>query len=132
MLFFTKRPDGGKDSPVMGYWLVEIKPLFSIVLLKFNEGSRENYHSHAFNALTWFLKGEVEEHKSNGEIKTFKASLRPKYTPRTNCHRVFSKGITWALSFRGPWKKEWQEYNETSQEYITLTHGRKVVKRERA
>lgn len=34
MKFFSKAPDGGKDSEVDGYFLCEIKPLFSIVLLR--------------------------------------------------------------------------------------------------
>ena len=33
--------DGGPESNVTGYWLVESKRFFSIVLLKFDKGSRE-------------------------------------------------------------------------------------------
>ena len=42
--FFSKAKDGGKDSPVDGYFLIEIKWLFSVVLLKFNKGHRDNCH----------------------------------------------------------------------------------------
>jgi len=47
MRLFQKAKDGGPESPVDGYFLIEIKSLFSIALLKFNNGGRENYHTHA-------------------------------------------------------------------------------------
>ena len=50
MRLFFKSKDGGPDSSVTGYWLIESKKLFSIVLLKFDGRSREAYHTHAFNA----------------------------------------------------------------------------------
>lgn len=125
--FFYKKFDGGKESGVTGYFLVEWKKMFSIGLLHFKEGSRENYHSHAFNALTWFLKGTVTEEKLKGETKDFGPSLFPKYTPRSNIHRVISHSDTWALTFRGPWKDEWLEYRPNTEEFVVLTHGRKEI-----
>lgn len=129
MKLFKKGFDGGEKSGVVGYWLIEIKSLFSIVLLKFNKGSREAYHNHAFNAYSWFLSGEVEEQRFNTETKTvtkqtFKPSFKPKYTPRENLHRVQSKGVTWCLSIRGPWSSTWNEYSPRTKELITLSSGR--------
>src|SRR5271154_4359591 len=60
MKLFKKMRDGGPESPVVGYFLVEIKSLFSVVLLHFG-GTREAFHSHAFNAVTLWLRGRVEE-----------------------------------------------------------------------
>lgn len=119
--------DGGPKSTVTGFWLIEIKSLFSIVLLRFDEGSRETYHSHAFNALTWWLSGKVEEHHKTGESMIWTPSIVPKYTPRTCFHKVFALRRTWALSFRGPWVKTWQEYSQFQGQTTTLTHGRKIV-----
>lgn len=127
MKFFSKAKDGGKDSTVWGFWFVEIKSLFSIVLLCFEEGSREVFHSHAFNAFTWFIKGEVNEHHLDGKILTCKPSFIPKYTPRSCFHKVFAKKRTWALSIRGPWQNTWQEFLPKKQKFITLTHNRKEV-----
>jgi hypothetical protein len=56
---FSIKTDGGKDSGVTVYFLIECKALFSIGILYFREGTREAYHNHAFNALTWWLKGSV-------------------------------------------------------------------------
>lgn len=126
MKIFKKSYDGGKDSGVTGYWLIECKSLFSVVILRFSKGSREAFHSHAFNALTWWLKGEVLESKLNdyGE-KFWKPSILPKYTKRDCFHKIFALETSWAISFRGKWKETWQEHKNN--ETYTLTHGRKKV-----
>ena len=124
---FYKKFDGGKESGVTGYFLIEWKKVFSIGLLHFKEGSRESYHSHAFNAITWWLTGHVTEQKLNGAEKDFYPSLKPKITKRSNFHKVFAHKSTWALTFRGPWEDTWFEYNPKSHKTITLTHGRTEV-----
>ncbi len=124
MRFFEKSHDGGKNSGVTGYFVVEIKPLFSIVLLKFSKGTREAYHNHAFNALTIWLKGSVKEHMLTGETREWKAG-QIKFTPRSNFHKVEALADTWALCFRGPWINTWNE--SRLGKLITLTHGRKEV-----
>lgn len=119
--------DGGKNSHATGFWIIEIKPLFSIVFLKFSKGTREAFHTHAFNALTWFLKGDVTEyHKDGGNIK-WGPSLLPKYTPRSCFHKVYAHEDTYALSIRGPWANTWKEYLPATKEVVTLTHGRKTI-----
>lgn len=134
--------DGGPESRVWGMFLIEWKALFSIVLLRFEDGSREAYHSHAFHAISWVLKGCMEEKRVHNPTGTcairravtqwFKPSLRPIITTRDNMHKVTSQGRTWTISFRGPWADKWREYLPASDEFVTLTHGRKVIDRERA
>lgn len=132
MKFFRTATDGGADSHVTGFFFCEIKPLFSAVLLHFRNGTREAFHSHAFNAITWVLRGKFEEHRITDvnapgvtQVKTFVPSFKPKVTLRDNTHKVFSIGDTWALSLRGPWVDKWKEYK--GGKFVTLTHGRKVV-----
>lgn len=135
MRFLEKAKDGGPESHVTGYFLVEIKPLFSIVLLHFANGTREAFHTHAFNALTWIVKGRFEENRMTGikdgkevvDVRVFPPSLRPKRTLRNCLHKVFSIGDTWALSFRGPWANTWTEYLPAEKKFVILTHGRKIV-----
>lgn len=122
---FSVTSDGGKDSGVTAYFLIEWKVLFSIGILHFREGTREAYHSHAFNALTWWLKGSVTEMKIDGTQKDYHASLIPKYTSRENFHKVKSYKDTWALTLRGPWVDTWREFTKTG--FRTLTHGRKII-----
>jgi hypothetical protein len=133
MKLFSKASDGGKDSGVTGFFFVEIKPLFSVVLLRFRNGTREAFHSHAFNAWTFWLSGRVREHRLDDPripravtVREYRAGLKPKYTPRENHHKVQSIGVSYALSFRGPWAKTWREYRP-GVGFVTLTNGRKVV-----
>lgn len=128
MKLFKKMKDGGPESPVDGYFLIEWKGLFSIALLHFNPGMREAYHSHAFNALTFWLKGNVVEHRLYPGIEEESTPYKAgqfKVTKRDNLHRIEAPGDAWALSFRGPWAKTWMEYKDGKR--ITLTHGREVV-----
>lgn len=132
MKLFTKQSDGGKTSGVTAYTLIEWKPVFSLMLLHFNPGTREAFHSHAFNAVTLWLKGRVEEQRlftwRGGTLtllRTFFKAGQWKKTTRDNLHRVNALGHAWALTFRGPWKDTWQEFREGK--LVTLTHGRKVV-----
>lgn len=117
--------DGGPSSTVKGFFF-QIKCLFSVVLLRFSDGERPVYHSHAFNAWTLFLgPGTIKEFIYTGPVLTHK-SWTLKYTPCHNCHRVHSIGTTWAISVRGPWRDTWIEQRPS--ETVWLTHGRKVVK----
>jgi hypothetical protein len=126
MKIFKKMKDGGPDSSVTGYWLIESKKYFSIVLLKFNGRSREAFHTHAFNAWSWVLPFGMGlmEHFPDGTCKFLKPDFLV-YTPRESMHKVDSNGVNWILSFRGPWVDTWNEINENGHQ--TLTHGRKVI-----
>lgn len=121
MRFFKKAPDGGKDSGVTAYFLIEAKSLFSIALIHFNKGTRDVYHEHAFNALTLWLKGRVCEHHLDGRKKYYRAG-QLKYTSRATFHKVEVLESTWAFSIRGPWLDYWREFRKDH--YVTLTHGR--------
>lgn len=133
MKLFFKSKDGGPDSSVTGYWLIESKRFFSIVLLRFDGRSREAFHTHAFNAWSWILPfgmGLTETYIEKRRYSIFEGQkfLKPdsfEHTPRDRLHKVNSNGVNWVLSFRGPWSKTWKEINEHGEQ--TLSHGRKVV-----
>lgn len=134
--FFYTKDDGGPNSGVKAYCLIEWKRFFSICLLKFKDGTREAFHSHAFNALSWVIKGKFVEERYydygygyEGEVikKKYLPSLFPKFTSRNNVHRVNSIGETWVFSIRGPWKDTWVEYRNDQKEKVTLTHMRNIV-----
>lgn len=124
--------DGGPESTVWAHWLIELKGLFSIVLLQFEHGSRDAYHSHAFNCISWVLWGKLVEEvldddvSSGSRFNVYGPSLIPVLTFRDTTHKVVSYGRTWVISFRGPWAKTWKEILPDGEEK-TLTNGRKVV-----
>ena len=129
--FFKKSHDGGRNSGVTGYWLIECKKLFSIVILKFEPNNRKNFHNHAFNAITWWVRGKVCEVVHLGGYKRQDIlrlpSLIPKLTPRTCTHKITVIETAWAISIRGPWKKTWQEITPEGK-VIHLSNGRRIVK----
>lgn len=125
MKFFSKSKDGGPESPVDAFFLFEIKSICSVALLRFNQGGREAYHTHAFNAWTWFLCGDMVEQDVNGEFYCYERSILPKVTRRSKNHRVRAFKTSWALTIRGPWSKTWTETVDGKN--IVLTHGRKRV-----
>lgn len=130
MKFFKYGKDGGPKSTVTGYWVLEIKSLLSIALLKFSDGSRDQYHSHAFNCISWVLSGELREHilkKLYDRPNVYKPSWMPIITRRGTFHRVVSNGDTWVFTIRGPWRDWWKEFDPWTQKYTTLSHGRKVI-----
>ena len=125
MRIFNKSKDGGPESPVDAYFLFELKHIASVALLRFNEGGREAFHTHAFNAFTWFICGDLVEQRYDGTTTKYKRSLLPKYTARDNNHRVVAHKTSWCITIRGPWKDNWTE--DTDKAKTTLTHGRKIV-----
>lgn len=129
MRFFYRGKDGGDESTVTGFWLIELKWLFSIVLLRFDHGTREAFHNHAFDAISWVLgRGYLVESFADGRTpRAHFRSCRPIITRRGDFHRVRSYGRTWALSLRGPWTKTWLEYLPSEDRFVELGHGRREV-----
>lgn len=128
MRFLTKRKDGGPESTVTAYILIEIKCLFSIMLLRFDGSSRPVYHTHAFNSISWLLKGCLVEttfgHLCEQLLTIYKPSIKPIHTLRLPLHKVDSIGVSWVLTFRGPWLEYWFEYDPATNTATSLTHGR--------
>jgi hypothetical protein len=127
MKILTIMKDGGNLSRVWGLFLVEFKTLFSVVFLWFASGSREAFHTHAFNAVSWVIWGKLIEDNLYGRQVVYRPSFKPIWTPRDRFHKVTSEGTTIAISFRGPWLKHWREYLPVDKKFLVLTHGRKVI-----
>ncbi|HEY3496226.1 MAG TPA: hypothetical protein VGK73_16115 [Polyangiaceae bacterium] len=126
MKFLTTCKDGGAESTVWAHILFEIKALASVMLLRFENGSRDAYHSHAFNCVSWVLSGELHEHEADGTYTVHRAGLRPIITLRSTTHKVVSRGRTWVVTFRGPWTRTWKEILPGRGE-VQLTNGRREV-----
>ena len=126
--FFAWRKDGGYESKVQGFFVVEIKKLFTIAVLRFDEGGREAFHSHAFNCISWVLSGGLREVLRSGGEKIYRPGLRPVVTRRSTNHQVFGLAkSTWVVTFRGPWSDTWEEFVPSTGETKTLTYGRRTV-----
>lgn len=126
MKLFSVSKDGGPKSQVYAFWLAEIKPLFSAALMRFTKHSRDEFHSHAFDSVSWVLKGALTEQHLDGRVDRHKASIKPVVTAKSTMHKVTADSVTWVFTLRGPWAKTWQEYNELTNTLTTLSSGRKV------
>lgn len=129
--------DGGPASMVW-MWGIESKRLGSILVLRFAAGSREAYHTHAFNAVSWLLSGNLTEHQlpdrgvdwspTVARMCIHWPGLRPILTWRSTYHKVCGGiGRSWALTIRGPWDGQWREYLPNEDRQVELTHGRKEL-----
>ncbi len=130
--------DGGPESNVR-MWGFESKHFGSVLLLSFAAGSREAFHAHAFNAVSWLLSGcLIEEVRtrttSDGRVflryfeNEYLPSLRPIKTPRDTMHKVHGfADRSLVLTFRGPWKTTWLDWPDSQRKPNLLTWGRKVV-----
>jgi len=126
LCYFGK--DGGPESTVWGFWPIEIKSLFSIAILKFVGDSREAFHSHAFNSISWLLWGRLFEDMLDGKLNVYIGpSIKPIITKRSTLHKVSSYETSWVLTLRGPWSDTWKEYLPDLKKWITLSSGRKIV-----
>jgi len=125
MRILQKVKDGGPQSTVTAYFLCEFKSIFSIALLRFDKGSRENYHSHAFNALSILISGRLTEFFAEGGAQKYKR-LRIKSTPSNLTHKVYAYQRSWVITLRGPWAESWTEV-EPDGTVILLGHGRKII-----
>jgi hypothetical protein len=138
--------DGGEQSRVW-CWGFEFKRLFSVLLLKFDEGSREAFHTHAFNSVSLVLRGALHEVQmlappanDDGTTTAHKCvtlmhciphtpSWRPVFTYRDTFHMVEGRArATWVLTLRGPWADNWREFLPEGARHIRLTHGRRELR----
>jgi hypothetical protein len=123
MRLFEKCKDGGPDSNVTAYVLCEFKSLFSVMILRFDAGSREVYHSHAFNCWSLVLWGLLtEKHLAGGWNYHHAGAIIGTF--RDTFHKVYSIGTTWVFTVRGPWSKLWFEADDEGRSWV-LTNGRK-------
>lgn len=124
-MWLWNKKDGGPESRVK-CWGFESKKFFSIMLLRFGEGSREAYHTHAFNSWSWILRGGLLEDEKHCLLLKHSFSFKPIITKRKTFHKVSGIGkATWLITFRGPWNMRWHELNQHGLQ--TLTHGRIVL-----
>lgn len=119
--------DGGPESRVW-CWGLEVKRAFSVLVLRFDEGSREAFHTHAFNSMSWVLSGMLSEDHYHGDREQHWPRLLPVVTLRSTYHKVSGLAPrTWVITIRGPWSDTWREFHPPTDTSIKLTHGRKEL-----
>lgn len=117
------------DQIVSQFVIFESKRLFSIIIFYFHKCDKpqDRFHTHAFNAVSFKLFGEYDEHvlvdESSGEYSIHRRTQFIKYFPRDSYHRIANSNGCMTVLFSGPWKKYWKEY--INGKISNLTWGRK-------
>lgn len=107
-----KRIDLGEQS-VTELTLLEYKKWFSIKLFNFHksEGVQDRFHTHAFNAYSFLLKGDYTEEvlEDNKIVKCLRSRSKALFIPKDSYHRITrSKGCV-TLLVTGPWGETFKE-----------------------
>lgn len=116
------------EQVVSQFVLFEWKKLGSIIFFYFHpsNGSQDRFHTHAFNALSFKVFGEYDEHilidEKTGEYEVQKRNQFFKYFPRNSYHRIARSKGCMTILFSGRWRKEWKEY--VNGEIIKYSWGR--------
>jgi hypothetical protein len=143
IIFRKKRVELG-DGHITQYTIFESKYLFSIILYNWKTIRQNRFHSHAFSALAFLLRGQYEEETySKGVIKKKVVNqwLKPRFLPQHYCHRILKADPhTWTLVLVGPWSKYWYEFFDNAKEvnaedkyyecWVKYTWGRKVISKQ--
>lgn len=120
----------GKGS-VTQFTLFECKQLFSIIFYKWNTVDQVRFHTHAFNAYAFLLRGYYHEKiiKDNKIIeKTVDQILKPRFLARNYCHSIgYAKPNTMTVVISGRWQKNWKEYFPDTGTWVTYSWGRHKI-----
>jgi len=133
-LFKKKRVELG-EGHVVAFTLFEWKYLFSIIIYQWKTIKQNRFHSHAFPAWAFLLRGQYEEevYTDKGiEKRVVNQWMKPRWLPRNYTHRILQAAPkTWTIIFVGPWHDFWYEWFEEENVWVKYTWGRKVVEKKR-
>ena len=126
--FFKSKEVALGVGSVTQYTVFECKQLFSIIFYRWNTVDQVRFHTHAFNAYAFLLRGYYEEKviKDNKIInKTVNQLFKPRFLARNYCHSIgYAKPNTMTLVITGRWQDTWQEYFPDTEEWVTYSWGR--------
>jgi hypothetical protein len=93
--------------------ILEWKKLFSLKLFHFHKtaGKQDRFHTHAFNAVSFLLKGNyTEEVVKDGRVVALPRNRsRLIFIPKNEYHRVTKGEGCYTLLLTGPWGAEFKE-----------------------
>jgi hypothetical protein len=124
MIFFKKKRVELGEGQVTQYTVFESKRLFSLIFYRWGTIDQVRFHTHAFGAVAFLLRGWYwEKVRFGGTTMTnfVNVPLVPRFLPRNYCHAIEnSKPGTITMVIAGPWQKTWWEYfpkTDTWQQY---------------
>lgn len=130
-ILFRKSEVALGSGSVTQYIIFENKYLFSLIFYRWDTIDQVRFHTHAFPAIAFLLKGWYwEKVLFNGiEMTNFvNVPLVPRYLPRNYTHAIGNaKPGSLTMVIAGPWQKYWWEFFPDTKKWVQYTWGRKVV-----
>lgn len=110
------------------FTIIEVKYLGGIVVNIFNTEDQDRFHSHAFSALSWMVKGHYyEDVVVEGKRVITKKIEKSRFIPRNYIHKITkSSPNAMSITFEGPWESTWNEYFDNGR-IKTYSWGRTVT-----
>lgn len=140
MKWFKKSEVALGEGSVTQYIVFEHKKLFSLIFYRWNTIDQVRFHTHAFAAVAFLLKGWYWEQVIFNKIimqNFVNIPFLPRFLPKNYCHSVQNaKPGTMTMVITGPWQKYWFEYFPDYREHehvigtgkwVKYTWGRKKV-----
>lgn len=109
------------------FTIIEIKYLFGIIVNIFNTTDQDRFHSHAFHALSWMVRGHYFEDVLENSAVISKKIECSRFIPKNYIHKItLSTPNAVSVTFEGPWGSTWNEYFDNGR-VKTYGWGRKVL-----
>ena len=109
------------------FTIIEIKYVGGIIVNIFNTENQDRFHSHAFHALSWMIKGHYYEDVIVDNETVTKLIEKSRFIPRNYIHKITkSSPNAMSVTFEGPWESTWNEYFDNGR-VKTYTWGRRVI-----
>lgn len=134
IVFWKRKTIGLGAQNVTELTILEYKKLFSIKLFKFHktDGKQDRFHTHAFNAYSFLLKGNYIEEVLDGDVikKLPRNRSRVLFIPKDSFHRITKSTNCTTILITGPWGKTFKELTDVGGGMYKETEcgeGRKVL-----
>lgn len=109
------------------FTIFEIKYLGGVIINCFNTENQDRFHSHAFHALSWMIRGYYYEDVIINDRIVSKKIVKSRFIPKNYVHKITKSSVNAiSVTFEGPWGPNWSEYFDNGR-IKTYAWGRKIV-----
>ena len=125
-----------KDKIVLGmgsidrFTLFEFKPLGGIILNRFNTKTQDRFHTHAFPAVSFMLRGYYRECVLQPNGLEYYVTIKPgiRYIPTYYNHQILDSSTNaLSITVMGPWGWSWSETHAEKKTTRVYTWGRRRI-----
>jgi hypothetical protein len=125
ILHFDKTSIGIGD--IKRFTIIELKYIGGIIINKFNTTNQDRFHSHAFFAFSWMIRGWYNEDIIKDNKIISKKITKSRIIPKNHIHKIKdSSKDAISVTFEGPWGNTWSEFYDDGRVKV-YSWGRRVL-----